>query len=81
MAGDIGGIDVLTIVLAIVTSVVLVTLIIALYAELKIFKSRVESFIRMDEIYTLKLQNILTKHFEEEEKALAKILKWGENNG
>ena len=35
----------------------------------------------MDEIYTLKLQNILTKHFEEEEKALAKILKWGENNG
>ncbi len=71
----------LTIVIAIVTSVVLVTLLIALYTEFKIFKSRVESFIRMDEIYTMKLQNILSKHFEEEEKALAKILKWGENNG
>lgn len=71
----------LTIVIAIVTSVVLITLLIALYTEFKIFKSRVESFMRMDEIYTLKLQNILTKHFEEEEKALAKILKWGENNG
>lgn len=71
----------LTIVIAIVTSVALVTLLIALYTEFKIFKSRVESFIRMDEIYTLKLQNILTKHFEEEEKALAAILKWGESNG
>ena len=71
----------LTIVLAIVTSVALVTLIIALYIEFKIFKSNVEGFIRMDEIYTMKLQNILSKHFEEEEKALAAILKWGENNG
>ena len=33
----------LTIVIAIVTSVVLVTLLIALYMEFKIFKSRVES--------------------------------------
>ena len=71
----------LTIVIAIVTSVVLVTLLTALYIEFGIFKSRVESFIRMDEIYTLKLQNILSKHFEEEEKALAAILKWGEENG
>lgn len=71
----------LTIVIAIVTSVVLVTLLIALYTEFKIFKNRVESFIRMDEIYTMKLQNILSKHFEEEEKALAQILKRGENNG
>ena len=71
----------LTIVIAIVTSVVLVTLLIALYMEFKIFKNRVESFIRMDEIYTMKLQNILSKHFEEEEKALAAILKWGEING
>jgi hypothetical protein len=71
----------LTIVIAIVTSVVLVTLLIALYTEFKIFESRVESFIRMDEIYTMKLQNILSKHFDEEEKALAAILKWGENNG
>lgn len=71
----------LTIVIAIVASVVLVTLLIALYMEFKIFKSRVESFIRMDEIYTMKLQNILSKHFEEEEKALAAILKWGEING
>lgn len=71
----------LTIVLAIVTSVALVTLIIALYTEFKIFKSRVEGFIRMDEIYTMKLQNILSKHFEEEEKALAKILSWGDKHG
>lgn len=76
-----GGVEMLTIVIAIVTSIVLVTLSMALYIEFKIFKSRVESFIRMDEIYTLKLQNILSKHFDEEEKALATILKWGENNG
>ena len=68
----------LTIVIAIVTSVVLVALLTALYVEFGIFKSRVESFIRMDEIYTLKLQNILSKHFDEEEKALSTILKRGE---
>ena len=71
----------LTIVIAIVTSVVLVTLLIALYTEFKIFKSRVEGFIRMDEIYTMKLQNILSKHFEEEEKALAAILSRGDEHG
>ena len=71
----------LTIVIAMVTSVFLVASLIALYIEFKIFKGRLESFVRMDEIYTLKLQNMLNKHFEEEEKILAKILKWGENNG
>ena len=71
----------LTIVIAIVTSVVLVALLTALYVEFGIFKSRVESFIRMDEIYTMKLQNTLSKHFEEEEKALAQILSRGDEHG
>ena len=65
----------LSIVLALTTSVILVTLLIALYIEFKMFKGRLESFIRMDEIYTIKFQNLLNKHFEEEEKALSMILK------
>ena len=65
----------LSVAVALTTSVILVALLIALYIEFKVFKDRLENFIRMDEIYTIKFQNLLNKHFEEEEKALSMILK------